>query len=61
MDLYGGSVSNITLHKTPNGLQLVYNSSNIAFDSMYLNAPSSNSSPTANSGEWVTSSVTLQS
>ncbi|KAH1615942.1 hypothetical protein KXX16_008599 [Aspergillus fumigatus] len=49
MDLYGGSVSNITLHNSPNWLQLVYNSSNIAFDSMYLNAPSSNSSPTANS------------
>ncbi|XP_077661474.1 uncharacterized protein AFUA_8G07265 [Aspergillus fumigatus Af293] len=54
MDLYGGSVSNITLHNSPNWLQLVYNSSNIAFDSMYLNAPSSNSSPTANSDTWHT-------
>ncbi|EAW20375.1 putative polygalacturonase [Aspergillus fischeri NRRL 181] len=51
MDLHGGSVSNITLRNSPNWFQLVFNSSNIVFDSMYLNASSSNSNPTANSGE----------
>jgi galacturan 1,4-alpha-galacturonidase len=51
MDFHGGSVSNINLRNSPNWFQLVYNSSNIVFDSMYLNASSSNSNPTANSGE----------
>ncbi|GFF51401.1 probable exopolygalacturonase X [Aspergillus lentulus] len=54
MDFHGGSVSNITLRNSPNWFQLVYNSSNIVFDSMYLNASSSNSNPTANSDGWDT-------
>ncbi|PKX91277.1 pectin lyase-like protein [Aspergillus novofumigatus IBT 16806] len=54
MDFHGGSVSNITLRNSPNWFQLVYNSSNVVFDSMYLNAPSSNSNPTANSDGWNT-------
>jgi galacturan 1,4-alpha-galacturonidase len=51
MDFHGGSVSNINLRNSPNWFQLVYNSSDIVFDSMYLNASSTNSNPTANSGE----------
>ncbi|GFG12907.1 probable exopolygalacturonase X [Aspergillus lentulus] len=54
MDFHGGSVSNITLRNSPNWFQLVYNSSNIVFDSIYLNASSSNSNPTANSDGWDT-------
>ncbi|KAF4220040.1 hypothetical protein CNMCM8980_003329 [Aspergillus fumigatiaffinis] len=54
MDFHGGSVSNINLRNSPNWFQLVYNSSNIVFDSVYLNASSSNSNPTANSDGWDT-------
>ncbi|GFF66338.1 probable exopolygalacturonase X [Aspergillus lentulus] len=54
MDFHGGSVANITLRNSLNWFQLVYNSSNIVFDSMYLNASSSNSNPTANSDGWDT-------
>jgi galacturan 1,4-alpha-galacturonidase len=60
MDFHGGSVSNINLRNSPNWFQLVYNSSNIVFDSVYLNASSSNSNPTANSGELSASYGVLQ-
>ncbi|KAF7122470.1 hypothetical protein CNMCM5793_000495 [Aspergillus hiratsukae] len=54
MDFHGGSVCNINLRNSPNWFQLVYNSSDIVFDSMYLNASSSNGNLTANSDGWDT-------